>query len=190
MPLFQTISQFETRSNVSATEIDARRAESLVMLGPVLERLQTELLSPTIERTFACADRAGILPPPPPEIAGAAIRIEYKSMLEQAQSAAAGAGIERIFAVMGNLAGIDPGVVDNVDIDYGLDKLSSLLNNDPKLIRSPEQLAQIRAQRAQQAQQQQQAEMAEKLAAGAKNLGEIDVGGGTNALAAMTGLAP
>lgn len=190
VPLFQTISQFETRSNVSATEIDARRAESLVMLGPVLERLQTELLSPTIERTFACAGRAGILPPPPAEIAGAPIRIEYKSMLEQAQSAAAGAGIERIFAVMGQLAGIDPAVVDNVDIDYGLDKLSALLNNDPKLIRSPEQLQQIRAQRAQQAQAQQQAEMAEKLAAGAKNLGDIDVGGGTTALAAMTGLAP
>lgn len=188
VPLFQTISQFETRSNVSATEIDARRAESLVMLGPVLERLQTELLSPVIERTFAIAARAGILPPPPPEIQGNHIKIEYSSMLEQAQSAAASAGIERIFAVMGNLAGIDPAVVDNVDIDYGLDKMSSLLNNDPKLIRSPEELKQIRAMRQQQQAAQQQAEMAEKLAAGAKTLSETDVGGGKSALAQMSGI--
>src|SRR6266853_4394368 len=146
------------------------------MLGPVLERLQTELLSPVIERTFAIAARAGILPPPPQEIQGKHIKIEYSSMLEQAQSAAASAGIERIFAVMGNLAGIDPAVVDNVDIDYGLDKMSSLLNNDPKLIRSPEQLQQIRQMRQQQQMQEQRAEQAEKLAKSAKVLSETEVG--------------
>ena len=190
VPLFQTISQFETRSNVSATEIDARRAESLIMLGPVLERLQTELLSPVIERTFAIAARAGILPPSPPEVQGLHMRIEYSSMLEQAQSAASAAGIERVFAIVGQLAGIDPSAADNVDIDYGIDKISHLLNNDPKLIRSPEQLEQIRQMRAQQQQQQQQAEMAEKLAAGAKTLSEIPVGGTSSALGEMTGLRP
>lgn len=189
VPLFQTISQFETRSNVSATEIDARRAESLVMLGPVLERLQTELLSPVIERTFAIAARAGILPPAPPEIAGQHIKIEYSSMLAQAQSATAASGIERIFALLGNLAGIDPAVTDNVDIDYGLDKISSLLGNDPKLIRSPDELMQIRQQRQQQQAAQQQAEMAEKLSKGAKTLSETDVGGGKSALGQMTGIS-
>lgn len=189
VPLFQTISQFETRSNVSATEIDARRAESLVMLGPVLERLQTELLSPVIERTFAIAARAGIIPEPPQDLQGGQhIKIEYSSMLEQAQSAAASAGIERIFAVMGNLAGIDPAVVDNVDIDYGLDKMSSLLNNDPRLIRSPDQLKQIRQMRAEKEQQAQQAQQAEQLAAGAKTLSETELGGGKNALGLMSGI--
>ncbi len=183
--LFQTISQYETRSNVSATEIDARRAESLVMLGPVLERIENELLSPVIERTFAVMSRAGILPPAPSQIAGANIDIEYVSMLATAQSAAATSGIERLLSLAGNLAGIDPSVVDNIDIDYALDKMSSLLNNDPKMIRSPEALAAIRQQRAQQQAQAQQAEMAEKMAAGAKTLSETDVGGGRNALQQM-----
>lgn len=190
IPLFQTISQFETRSNVTAVEIDARRAEGLVMLGPVLERLQTELLSPTIERTFACAARAGIIPPAPEGIEGMPIRIEYSSMLEQAQSAASASGIERVFGLVGQLAGIDPSAADNVDIDYGIDKISTLLNNDPKLIRSPEQLAMIRQQRAQAQARQEQAELAEKLAGGAKTLSEIPVGGTSNALAEMTGIAP
>jgi len=186
--LFLTISQFEPTSHVSATEIDARRAEALVMLGPVLERIQDELLSPTIERTFAIMSRARILPPAPAEIFGANINIEYVSMLASAQAAAATSGIERLLQIAGGLAGVDPAVMDNIDIDFALDKYSSLMNNDPRLIRSPEQLVAIRQQRQQQQAQQQQAEMAEKMAAGAKTLSETDVGGGKNALQSMTGV--
>ncbi len=185
--LFQTISQFETRSNVSATEIDARRAESMIMLGPVLERINHEVLGPAVERVFGIAARAGILPPAPPEIQGANINIEFVSMLEQAQSAAATAGIERIFALLGNLGAIDPAAMDNVDIDYGLDKMSSLLNNDPRLIRSPQELQAIRAQRQQQMEQQQRAAQAEQLAKGAKVLSDTQVGGGQSALQKMVG---
>lgn len=187
--LFQVISQYETRSNVSATEIDARRAESLIMIGPVLERLQNEMLSPAIDRTFAAMSRARILPEPPAEIAGSNINIEYISMLATAQAAAATSGIERLLQIAGGLAGVDPAVMDNIDIDYALDKYSSLMNNDPRIIRSPEQLAQIRQQRQQQQQAAQQAEMAEKMAAGAKTLSETNVGGGRNALQQMTGVA-
>jgi len=186
--LFQTISQYETRSNVSATEIDARRAESLVLLGPVLERIQDELLRPTIDRTFAMMSRANIFPPAPAEVQGHDIQIEYVSMLATAQSAAATSGIERLLQIAGGLAGVDPAVMDNIDIDYALDKYSSLVNNDPKIIRSPDQLAQIRLKRQQDQEKQQQVDQAEKLAAGAKTLSETSVGGGRNALQAMTGV--
>lgn len=186
--LFQVISQYETRSNVSATEIDARRAESLVMLGPVLERIESEGLSTIIERVFPMMARAGILPPAPPEIAGKSMTIEYISMLATAQAAAATGGIERLLQIAGGLAGVDPAVMDNIDIDFALDKYSSLMNNDPRIIRSPQELAAIRQQRQQQQAQQQQAEMAEKLAKGAQTLSQTDVGGGQNALQAMTGV--
>jgi hypothetical protein len=186
--LFQTASQYETRSNVTAVEWDIRKSESLIMLGPVLERLQTELLAPAIERTFAIAARAGIFPDPPEDIAGNNIDIEYISMLSVAQSAAQSAGIERLLQLAGNLAGVDPAIMDNLDLDYALEKYSSQLNNDPKLIRSPEQLQQIRAQRAAQAQAQQQAAMAQQAAEGAKTLSETEVGGGQNALQRMSGI--
>lgn len=185
--LFQMISQFEPKSNITATEIDARRSEQLIMLGPVLERIYDEGIKPIIERTWSIMSRAGILPPAPAEIQGQPMNIEFVSMLALAQAAAQTAGIERLFSIAGGLAGVDPAVMDNIDIDYGLDKYSDLLNNDPKLIRSPKQLATIRQMRAQQQQQQQQAEMAEKLAAGAKTLSETSVGGGRNALQQMTG---
>jgi hypothetical protein len=187
--LFQTISQFETRSNVSATEIDARRAESLVMLGPVLERIEHELLAPIVERVFAIMSRARILPPAPPEIQGQPINVEFISMLATAQAAAATGGIERLFSIAGNLVGIDPAVMDNIDIDYALDKYSSLMNNDPRIIRSPQELAQIRAQRQQQQEYDQQAARAEQLAKSAKVLSDTNTGGGQNALQRMTGVA-
>jgi len=189
--LFQVISQFQTRSNVSATEIDARRSEALVMLGPVLERIEYELLSPAIERTFAIMSRAGILPPPPAEIQGANIDIEYVSMLSQAQQAAASSGIERTLQLAGGLVGVDPSVMDNIDLDTTLQIYSNLMNNNPRMIRSPEALMALRKQRQQQQAMQQQEAMAErasKLATGAKTLSETDVGGGQNALQAMMGV--
>lgn len=170
--VFQVISQYETRSNVTASEIDARRAEAFLMIGPVYNRVQKELFSKVIARTFAIAARAGIIPPAPPEIRGRDMNIEYVSMLELSQNAAKAASIERIMNNALQMMGVDPAIGDNIDFDYGIDKSSYLLGNDPKLIRSPEELAQIRQQRQQQAAQQQQAAMAEQLSAGAKNLGQ------------------
>lgn len=188
--LFQTITQYQTRSNVTAEEINARRAESLIMLGPVLERLQDELLAPIIERTFGIMSRKGILPPAPPEIAGQDLSIQYISMLSIAQQGSKTAGIDKILGLAGNLAGIDPAIVDKLDLDYAFENYNFLLNNDPRLLRPEEAVQQIRAQR-QQAQQQavvaQQADTAQKLAAGAQTASQIPVGGGKNALQAMLG---
>lgn len=185
--LFQTASQYETRSNVTAVEWDMRKAESMVMLGPVLERIDNEGLKPIIERTFAIMSRAGIFPPAPQGIQGQNIDIEFVSMLAQAQEAASAASIERVFAVAGNVAGIDPAVTDNLDFDFGLDKYSSLLGNDPRLIRSAEALAAIRQKRQQDQERQQQADMIEKMAKGAQVASQTQVGGGQNALQAALG---
>ena len=191
VPLFKTASRFETRSNITAVEWDMRRSESLVMLGPVFEQIDHEGLAVIHDRVGHCLTRncwrSPYPPPPPPEIAGMNMEIEFTSMLATAQNAAKATSIERVLAMAGNLAGIDPAVVDNIDFDMALDIYSSLLSNDPRMIRSPDQLAAIRQQRQQQQAAQQQAEMAEKLAAGAKTLSETQVGGGQNALQMMTG---
>jgi hypothetical protein len=188
--LFKTISQFETRSNVTAAEIDARRAESMIMLGPVLERIIGEGLKIAVNRVFEIAARARILPHAPREVQGMELEIDFVSMLETAQNANQMAGIERIFQLAGNLAGVDPAALDNVDFDYGIQKASALLHNDPKLIRSAAMLKHIRDQKMQQQQMaelSQHADMAQKLSQGAKTLSETDVGGGQNALASMLG---
>jgi hypothetical protein len=191
MNLFRIISQYETRSNVTATEVDARRAEAMLMLGPVLERLNHEAFAPMHERVFGIASRAGIFPPAPDEMQGQHLNLEFTSMIELAQNANQASGIERLFGILGNLGGIYPEIVDNVDADYALDKVSYLYNNDPKLIRSPAALAAIRQKRQQQqaqAEAMQRAEMASKLAPAAKVASETNVGpGGGNILQRITG---
>jgi hypothetical protein len=184
--VLRVASQYETRSNVTAVEWDLRKSESLVMLGPALERIDNEVLRPVLDRVFAIANRAGILPPAPPEIAGQMITIDFVSMLAQAQQATRAGSIERVLSLAGNLVGVDPSVMDNIDIDYSLDKYSSLLNNDPKMIRSPEALEAIRTQRAQAQAQAQQAAMAQQYAQSAKNLAGADTSG-NNALTALLG---
>jgi hypothetical protein len=185
--VLRTASQYETRSNVTAVEWDLRKSESLVMLGPALERIDNEVLRPIIERVFAVAQRAGIIPPAPPELQGQMMTIDFVSMLAQAQQATRAQSIERVLTLAGNIVGVVPEAMDNIDVDYSLDKLSSLLNNDPKMIRSPDALATIRADRAKQAQAAQQADIAQKLSQGAKNLAGADMGGGQNLLQHMAG---
>lgn len=176
--VLMTASQFETRSNVTAVEWNMRKSESMVALGPALDRIDYEVLGPTIDRVFGIASRAGILPPAPQEIQGQMINIAYVSMLKQAQDATAASGIQAVLQLGGELEGIRPGSMDNIDIDYAIDKFSELQNNDPKLIRSPEQLAQIRADAQRQQQAMQQAQMAEQLSKSAGNLAAIQPGGG------------
>jgi hypothetical protein len=172
--VLMTASQFETRSNVTAVEWNMRKSESMVALGPALDRIDYEGLGPTIERVFDIASRVpGLLPPAPQEIQGQMININYVSMLKQAQDASAAGGIESLLKIGGELEGIKPGSMDNIDIDYAIDKLSALNNNDPKLIRSPKQLAQIRADAAAKQEAMQKAQMAEQLSKSAANLSAI-----------------
>jgi len=183
--LFQVASQFETRSNITAVEWDMRKSESMVMLGPVLDRLRFEVLQPAIERVWGIMSRARILPAPPPEIAGQNIDIEFFSILQVSQQAAQAGSIERIFQTASTLAGIDPAVTDNVDFDMGLDIYARLLDTDPRIIRSPAQLTAIRQQRAQQQQQAAQAQQIEALSKAGANASNIDVGGGQNLVQKM-----
>jgi len=73
----------------TATEVAERRAEKLVMLGPVLERLHDDLLEPLIGRVFQIMARAGHIPPPPsPALDGLRLQPEYVSPMAALQVAA------------------------------------------------------------------------------------------------------
>jgi hypothetical protein len=76
----------ELRDVRSATEIAERRAEKLVMLGPVLERLHDDLLEPLIGRVFQIMGRNGYIPPPPfEELDGMRLQPQYVSPMTAMQ---------------------------------------------------------------------------------------------------------
>jgi hypothetical protein len=185
--LFQMISQFEPKSNISATEIDARRSEQMVLIGPVLDRIDNELLKPAIQRVFLIASRAGIFPDAPPEIADMPMEIEYVSMLSEALNASRGGAVERLFAMAANTASIDPAVTDNIDFDMGLNVAATSWGVDPRVIRSEDALLALRQKREQQQAQQQQMANLEAATSAAKNLATSPTGPGRNALQSLAG---
>lgn len=183
--LFMMISQLDTVR--TATEIDARKEEKLIQLGPVLERFENEALDPSINAVFGIMLRGGLLPPIPQELSGQKIKVEYISMLAEAQKAASTAAIERIFGFAGNLAAVKPEILDNLDGDEAIDEYADMLGVSPKIIVSAAKVAQMRAARNQQMQQQMAIQSSQPLAAGAETLSRTDVGGGQNALQKIIG---
>jgi hypothetical protein len=151
--------QNQTSAQMTATEVTILQEEKMLMLGPVLERLQNELLDPLVEITFDAMMTAGILPAPPPELQGKNIAVEFVSMLAQAQKAIATNSIDRFVTALFNVARGAPSVLDNFDMDKWASIYSDALGVDPELLIDPQAVAQTRQQRAQaqQAQQQQQA---------------------------------
>ena len=152
--LHEWVKKAERDSGVRAgvpTEVAERHEEKLLMLGPVLERMHNEILDPLIEMTFSRMVEAGIVPPPPDELQGMELNVEFVSMLAQAQRAIATNSVDRFVGNLGAMAGIKPEVLDKFDADRWADAYADMLGIDPELIVPGEQVALIRKQRAEAA---------------------------------------
>lgn len=185
VPLFMTITNLDTVR--TATDIDARREEQMIQLGPMLERNEAEGLSPDIKRIFAIMARGGYLPPMPDVMrqAKSTLKIEYVSMLAQAQRATSTSAIERLWQFTGNIAAARQEALDKLDVDATIDVYADLLNVSPRILVSNAEVAKRRAARAQAAQQQKAMVDASAAVQGAQTLSDTDVGGGQNALQMM-----
>ncbi len=183
--LFLMISQLDTVR--TATEIDARREEKLIQLGPVLERFQNEKLSKDIDRVFAIMNRAGLLPPAPPELQGMTLKTEFIGMLAQAQRAVMTSGVERFASFVGSLMAVHPEVGDNVDWDQMVDDYAEMLAVSPKTIKPFADVLKMRTERARQAAQERAVALSSEMAKGAATLGGMPVGGGMTAAGLMLG---
>lgn len=172
------------RRQITAREIEERHEEKLLALGPVLEQLNQDLLDPLIDVTFDMMQRQGMIPEPPDEIQEMDLKVEYISIMAQAQKLVGLAGIERFAGFAGQIIAASPEAADKVDTDQILDVYGDLTSVPPGVVRSDEQVAEMRAQRAEAQQRQQQAEMLPAAAGTAKTLSETDVSG-DNALTRM-----
>lgn len=179
--LFLAISTMEGIQPKNQLELSQRNEERLLMLGPPLQRIQLELLDGTINRTFQQALRANILPPPPPELQGQTLSVRYIGSLAMAQRAVETANIERIALFAGQMAQIDPNIVDKLDADEALDQYARMIGVVPTIVRSTEAVQAIRQQRAEQQKaaldaqiQQQQSQAAQSQSAAVRNVAEAD----------------
>lgn len=176
--------QSSDRRQITATEIDERKEEKLLALGPVLEQLNQDLLDPLIDITFALMERQGLIPPPPEEIAGQDLKVEYVSIMHQAQKVAGLAGIERFVSFVGGVAQFKPEVLDKIDGDQLVDEVGEITGVPPRTVLSDEAVADLREQRAQVEAKAQQMAQLEQGAKVAKDLSAADTTG-DNALAGL-----
>ena len=176
------------RRQITAREIEERHEEKLLALGPVLEQLNQDLLDPMTDIVFDIHVKQGLIPPPPQELQGIDLKVEYISIMAQAQKLLGVSAIERFTGFAGQVAGVDPSVLDKIKTDQILDVYADTISLPPSIVRTDEEVAEIRSQRARQQQMVQQAQMEAQAAATAKDLSQTDLSE-DKALGAMLGLA-
>jgi len=177
-------------SQMTAREVEERHQEKLLVLGPVMERLNDELLDPLIDRTFNIMVKRNLIPPPPEHMEGSNLRVEYISIMGQAQKMIGTASIERLAGFAGNLAAVRPDVLDKIDFDQTIDEYANMLGVPPRIVVSDDRVAEVRAAKAKAAQAQQMQEMvpmAGEAASAAKVLSETDMNS-DSALGRMLGI--
>lgn len=160
-----------TDKTMTATEVTERHEEKMLLMGPVLERLNAEMLDPLINIVFNKLVQADLLPPLPEDLQGQQLNVEFISILAQAQKAISTNSVDRMFSVLGNLAGMKPDIVDNVDLDFWPQWYADALGVDPRFIVSGKKVAVIREQRARAEQQAVAMEQLQGATQAAKNMG-------------------
>lgn len=195
--LFLLISQAD--GQMTAAEVIQRKEEKMLMLGPVVERNNDELFDPLMDQVFqimveqstprwmGLVPGVPLIPPPPEELAGVPLTVEYISILAQAQKAISASVIERSLQFTGMM--IQSGfteAADSINPDAMQAAYYAAIGAPPTILRDAEQVAGIRQARAEQQQQQMMAEQGMAMAQGAKTLAETPTEGDT-ALTAMLG---
>jgi hypothetical protein len=172
------------RRQITAREVAEKHEEKLLMLGPVLERLHTELLDPLIDRTFNILQRNGVLPIPPPELQNRELNVEYVSVLAQAQRLVNTGAIDRIAGFAGQLAAVWPGARHKIDPNQAIDEYAEALGVSPAIIVSDADAQAAATAEAQAAARAQAMEQGGQLTDMAKTASETEPGD-ENALGMM-----
>lgn len=177
--LFLMLEQMERQ--MTATEVAERKEEKLVALGPVLEQFNQDGLDPLIDNTFDIMMRQNtngrLLPEPPQELQGAPLKVEYISIMAQAQKTVGIGGIERFMTFTGNLAAARPEAWDKVNVDQVLDIYGDMTSIPPSIIRSDDEVQAIRQQQQQAQQQAAQMQAMQQTASTAKDLSQANTDG-------------
>lgn len=164
------------RRQVTATEIAEKKEEKLLALGPVLEQLNQDVLNPLIDNMFFLMNEMGYIPPAPPELQGMPLKVEYISIMAQAQKAIGLTSLDDLLRMATACNALDPTAVQKLDIHEYMDTYADALGTSSRIMRSDDQVQAIATAQAQQVQKQQQMEAISNAAGAAKDLSQADMG--------------
>lgn len=186
VPQFQALTMLSDSTQRTVSEIAGRQAESLSMLGPATQRLQEGIDEPLLERVVERIFELNLMPPPPPELQGQPLQIDFIGPLAQALKMVAAQNTDRFVFGLGTVAAMKPEVVDKFNADGWADFASDTYGVDPDLIVAGKDVVLIREARAKAMAAKEQAAMMPQLGRGAKDLAAASLEG-ENALTALTG---
>jgi len=186
VPLFQPVTMLSDTTQRTAREILQRREEVLTILGPVTQRMHGDVDEPLLSYAFELAIQNNFLPPPPAELQGQEIDVEFIGPLAQALKMVDAGNMERMVAHIGTLAPLRPDVIDRYDFDRDIEIYAELIGADPALIIAGQKLVMVRKRRAEAEAAVAQAQAASLQAKTALDLSKADTSG-QNALTDMAG---
>jgi hypothetical protein len=140
----------ESIGDKTATEVNILNNQRMQLLGSAVGNIMREKLSPVIERVYSIAAANGKLPPLPPELLGEDYVVEYISPLARAQKSLELANLSQAMQIIASFGQVNLEVFDKIDFDELVDYTAEITNITPKVIRSDDEVEDIRASRAQQ----------------------------------------
>jgi hypothetical protein len=169
---------------MTATEAMIRQNEKAELLGPAGAKIQAGL-SRLVEREIAILERRGAFRPgaalaPPPSLAGTTVNVRFTSPLDRQRRMADIQGVQATLEMAGQLAAIDPAVIDRIDADESLEIAQKTFGAPRRMLKDDEAVAALRHERVQ----------AEQGAQAMQALGEVALSLGDGLQQAAAGDAP
>ncbi len=180
--LFKMLADRQAAQPITAREVEERHEEKLLALGPVLERTNDELLDPLIDRAYEIMEAAGLIPEPPDDLNGVKLKVEYVSIMAQAQKLVGVVGQDRFLQTVVPMMEAFPEVRNKIRPYQIVDNYADMLGVDPRAIVPTEDAEAAQAQQEQQARAAQAAAIAEQGANAAKTASETKLQDGSSAL--------
>lgn len=186
--LFMMIAMSDARERVTRREIEEKHEEKMLMLGPTVERQTQDMLNQMIDRAFYLMSDNGMIPPAPKEIEGTNLRVEYLGVLAQTQKLVGTISLERFTGFVTNLSASFPNVIHKVNADQVVDEYALATGISPDVVRSDEEVAEIRAAEAEAQQAAMAAQQNAMAAQNAQTLSKADMSS-DNALTRLAEMA-
>lgn len=152
-------------AQATATQVDSANAEKLDLILPIIVQLLNDFIKPMVERSFQLLMENGEIPLPPnfKEEDGLDIdySVEVQSSLIMKMRSQKNISAMQTIQVVGQLAALDPSVIDRIDFDKLVESIVVQSNLPTDAIRSGDDLDEYREAKAQaQANARQQEQMA------------------------------
>jgi hypothetical protein len=156
-------------------EVAERINEKMMLLGPAVGRYIAEMINPVVIRTIGILARKGKLPPMPDEfILDPEFEIDCISQLAMAQRRSQLNSLVTGLTLVGQMAAVTPDVIDKIDPDKVVDETWGIVGAPMRVLRSDDEVEEIRQAKAAALAQQQQMMLLQQGADVVKKGSEVD----------------